>query len=145
MTEARYEFASPAWLAAIGALVAERLADVDLSGVTFSFSEEFTDPPAHLRRPGHDTVGWHYRITDGVLEIGGEPVDADLKVVADYATILPLSRTVLEGDDGAARAAAAVVAEAEAAGRYRREGRPPRWPQLAGLAGVHDDIARLTS
>ena len=39
-------------------LVEEGLAGEDFAGISFSFCEENTDVPAHLRRPGSDTIGF---------------------------------------------------------------------------------------
>ena len=44
----KFEFASPAWVDAARECIVELSRGQDLSAVSVSFCEEFTDPPAHL-------------------------------------------------------------------------------------------------
>ncbi|HEX2038181.1 MAG TPA: hypothetical protein VHF47_00450 [Acidimicrobiales bacterium] len=140
----KHEFGSPAWVEAVRPVVERLLADHDLKGVEYAFCEEFTDPPDHLRRDGSSAIGWHFRITGGQVLVGDGPLDdADVRIVADYHTVLPLARVVLaEHDDleGFRR----TVEEAAAAGKLRREGNASRVPRFLVAVDFHDPIARLT-
>ena len=141
----KLEFASAEWVDAMRRIVEEQLRETDLSGIAFSFSEEFTDPPEHLREPGAKSIGWYLRIAEGKVEVGrGVLESADSRVIADYQTTLPLARMVFGDNPQLAKEAAALVAEATAAGRMRREGDPAAGARVP-LAGLHDEIARLTA
>ena len=41
-------------------LIVDGLAGKDLSGIEFTVCEEYTNPPAHLRRPGHRRSGFTF-------------------------------------------------------------------------------------
>ncbi len=60
----KFEFASPEWVHMLRDLIVEGLAGKDLSGIEFTLCKEYTAPPAHLRRPGSDTIGWLTDITE---------------------------------------------------------------------------------
>ncbi len=139
------EFASPEQVDVIREAIEERFAAVDLSGVEVTFCEEFTDSPDHLREPGEERVGWYLRVRDGQVEVGRRVVDiADARVVADYATTLPLARIVYGDDRQGAAKAAKLAAEASTAGRMRFEGDRRALARLP-MALVHDDMARRTA
>src|SRR5687767_1040178 len=111
-----YEFAGPDWVAAIGRMIHDGAAGQDLSGVDYSMCEVFTDAPPHLCAEGETTVGWYLRIRDGAVEVApGRLDDATFLVTGDYATVLPLARSVMAGNP----AAAALAGEAVATGRLR--------------------------
>jgi hypothetical protein len=104
----KYELASPEWVTMLRGLVEEGLAGEDLAGINFSLCEEFTNPPAHLRRPGSATIGFYVRIEDGEIEVGDHPIDASFKLVGDYAAmreyaLRPFSPTNLDSDTAALR------------------------------------------
>jgi hypothetical protein len=64
----------------------------DLGGVEWSFCEEFTDLPTHLRRGDAPTIGWYVRVCAGQLEVRDGPVgDAAFRLVIDYQTALTLA------------------------------------------------------
>ena len=44
----KLEFGSRSWVNALGEIAQRLVQDADLSGVDFSFCEEYTDPPRHL-------------------------------------------------------------------------------------------------
>jgi hypothetical protein len=90
MTEAleKYEYGGPEWIAMVRGLVEAGLADQDLAGIDFSFCEENTDPPAHLRGAGSETIGFYVRIANGNVEVGDHPIDGtDFKIVGDWAAM----------------------------------------------------------
>lgn len=144
----KLEFASADWVSAMRSIIEGKLGEgkVDLTGIAYSFCEEFTDPPEHLRVGGSKSIGWYFRIGDGRVEVGqGVLDDADVKIVADYATVLPLARTVFADDPQAAAQAAKLMEEAAASGKIRREGDATAAAAIPALATIHDDIARLTA
>jgi len=133
----KLRFMSPAWVEMAREEITRRLATVDLTGVSFVLCEEFTNPPADLRRSGADTIGFTLRITDGevVLE-DGVAETCDLRVVSDYDEALIIAR-----DPDAPAASPGAVSQRLADGRLRIEGDPAAAP--AQLAEV--DIHRLLS
>ncbi len=139
------EFASAEWVDAIREAIVERFAAVDLAGVEVSFCEEFTDPPAHLRQPGEDRIGWYLRVHDGQLEVGRGVLEvSDARVVADYASTLPLARIVYADGPSSAAEAAKLAAAANKQGKLRFEGDQRVLARLPMLL-VHDDLARRTA
>ena len=58
----KLEFASPEWVDMLRGLIQDGLAGQDLSGADFVLCEEYTNPSAHLRRPGSDSIGFHFRV-----------------------------------------------------------------------------------
>lgn len=146
MAEQRFEFASRAWLEALGGVMHAAFARAGGAppGERLSFSHEYSDPPAHLA-DGVGRIGWSIRIADGALRYAPGPVDdADVAVVADYASLLPLSRLVY-GEDAEARArGAASVGELVAAGKVVVcRGDLACAPRF--FEDVHDEIARRTA
>lgn len=143
--ETRYEFSSAEWVAVARQHLQEAARDVDLSGVRLSFNEVFTDAPAHLGTDSEGRIGWYVRVADGRIEVECGILDeADLRIVADYQTVLPLARMVFAGNDALAAEAGRKVAEATAAGKMRREGDDQATAQHAWMAGLHDALARRT-
>ena len=144
----KLEFASAEWVDAMRSIIEGKLREgkVDLTGIASSFCEESTDPPGHLLPEGAKSIGWYFRIADGRVEVGQGVLDAaDVKIVADYATVLPLARMVFANNPQAAAEAAKVMEEAAAAGKIRREGDATAAAAIPALATLHDDIARLTA
>src|SRR6266542_5670797 len=94
-SDATFEFGSPEWLAAVEELLTKAVDGLALGGKTYTISEEFTDPPAHLLPPGASSIAWHLCIADGQVEVGrGVADDSDLKTVVDYQAVLPVARLV---------------------------------------------------
>jgi len=83
----KLEFASPEWVDMLRGLILEGLAGQDLSGADFVLCEEYTNPPAHLRRPGSDSIGFHIRVANGEVQVIDQVIDgprATKKLVCDY-------------------------------------------------------------
>ena len=140
----RHEFAGPGWVDEVRAVVLAALDSHDLTGVRYSFSEEFTDPPEHLRRHGAATIGWHLRIADGVVEVGDTPIDdADLRFVADYQAVLPLAQTVFEGHPEPAKVEQ-LLQDLLRTGKVREEGDRSRVPSCVAALNLHDAMAVRT-
>jgi hypothetical protein len=141
----QHELASDAWLEVLRGLVAEGLAGVDLTGVEFCLSEEYHDPPAHLRRPGLDTIGWHLRISDGTWMVADVPDDAaDLRVVADYESLIPLAVEILP-DGGPGAETQARVDALIASGRLAMHGDRRRMPAAVTGLDLHNRLAPYTA
>jgi hypothetical protein len=141
----KVEFASPAWLAAIDEILRKELDGVDLGGQSFTISEEFTDPPAHLLHGGQTTVGWHLRVSDDGVEVHeGALADADLRTTVDYQAVLPVARLVYGTTEEAIAEALRIREEARSTGaRVGDESQFP--PQLMErLFRVHNEIAVRT-
>ena len=101
MTE-KYEFMSSGWLNKMKEILSGLVekTKAELSGVTFSLNEVFTNPPDHIVKeyPG-DTASYYFRIANGELEFGkGEISNANIKIKAPYETIKPIAMT-LKADD----------------------------------------------
>jgi hypothetical protein len=135
-----YEFMSPEWIVMAKTEITEALSGSDLDVPTFTLSEEFTNPPRHLRR-GDDTIGFSVRVGDGRVEVGDQPEpDADLRVISDYTDALVIARDPT--------AAAADPAEAErrvAEGRLRVEGDASRMPESLKGLDIHRLLAARTA
>ena len=94
------------------------------------------------------TRGW-ISVANGELRVGkGILPDADIRITADYATVLPLARMVFEGNPEGAAEAAKLGAAAAAAGKMSTEGDMTaiaKVPALAtAFAKLHDTMARRT-
>lgn len=142
-TEERQEFCSPEWVACVRSLIRAYLAEIDLSGITMSFSEELTDPPTHLVAPDRSPVGWHYRIVDGALSVDARPMpDADLRMIGDYNTVVALAGLLSADPDFGPLVEAAINA-----GSLRYEGSSKGGDRriLKAIAGLHDDLVPHTA
>src|SRR3989442_11875891 len=145
VSDATFEFASPEWLAAVEELLQKAVDGLDLGGKTYTISEEFTDPPAHLLPPGATSISWHLRVTDSAVEVGrGVLDDSDLKTTVDYQAVLPVARLVYESTPEAMADAQRLRAEARQTGeRVGDETALP--PQLLErLVWLHNELARRT-
>ena len=139
----RHEFCGASWVDCVRALIGESVAELDLSGITMSFSEELTDPPAHLLNPGRSTVGWHYRIANGTLSVEGQPMhDADLRMIGDYDTVVVLARLPYADPEIGPLAEAALNA-----GTLRYEGSSEGGDRrvLKAMTSLHDNLVPLTA
>ncbi|XOV86357.1 MAG: hypothetical protein ACFHX7_15485 [Pseudomonadota bacterium] len=146
MNHTRHEFCSDDWVKATRHYVTTAARGADLSGLKVSFNEVFTSAPSHLGANEDGLIGWFIRVEDGAIEVGKGILDqADLRITADYDTVVPLARTVFEGDAKAAAAAQQTIAAATADGRFRREGDESAMASLTFLAGLHDALATMTA
>jgi hypothetical protein len=137
----KFEFASPAWMAALHAALQDCASRAD-PATRLSLCEVFTGVPAHLDRHGTGLLAWHCRVSDGVAHFEEtEADDTDSKVVADYAFLLPLTRWRL--DESTAKALEAYLAEGAGDGRFVRRGDTAHFPPE--FAGLHDAMVKLTA
>lgn len=142
----KHAFCSAGWVGVAREYVEGQCAGRDLSGIALRFCEKFTDVPAALATEPGNVTGWFIRIEDGEVEVGhGVLADADLVITADYATVVPLARTVFEGNPEGAKAAEQAVARATGEGKMQREGDDNAMAALPFLAGLHDALAARTA
>ncbi|MGB3409896.1 MAG: hypothetical protein WBA45_01760 [Microthrixaceae bacterium] len=139
--ESNYEFMSPAWIAMAEREITNALAESDLDDVEpFTLSEEFTDPPRHLRRDG-DTIGFFVRVAQGHVEVGNRPdPNADCRVISDYADALSVAR---DPESGSAKPAEAERRITD--GRLRIEGDPALMPAVLQQLDLHRLLAGQTA
>ena len=145
----KYEFCSEEWVSLARDYLVAAVGDADFEGVRFSFSETFTDAPANLVESGSTSTGWYVTVANGELRVGkGILPDADIRITADYATVLPLARMVFEGNPEGAAEAAKLGAAAAAAGKMSTEGDMTAIAKVPALAAafakLHDTLARRT-
>jgi hypothetical protein len=101
----KYEFASPAWCAAMHGLIAERVATEAKTrpDLVMSICEVFTDAPPHLA-DADGKVAWSCVVDGAEIDFRcSERDDVRVKVVGDYAAILPLGRYETRGDPDRAK------------------------------------------
>jgi hypothetical protein len=134
----KYEYGSPEWVAMVRGLVEDGLADEDLAGVNFSFCEENTDPPAHMRRPGSDTIGFYVRVENGEVEVGDHPIEGTtFKIVGDYTAMREYALRPFPGanpDPETAALRQRMIAE----GKMRVVGVRAEWPAVISNLDLHN-------
>jgi hypothetical protein len=120
--------------------ITSALAGQDLAGIDFTLCEEFTAPPADLRRQNATTIGCFVRVADGRVEVGDHPVDdADLRVVSDYADALSIAR-----DPDAPAAQPSAMAARVAEGRLSVAGDPAAVPAMLAALDIHRLLSSRT-
>ncbi len=137
-----YPFASRPWLAALHATICEkaRQAAPDFS---YAICEVFTDVPAEVAPDGR--VAWHARIRGEDVSFDLSEIEAaDMKAVADYASVLPLARFDTRNDPDRAAELQAMSQALIGQGKLHISG-----SSLAAsanpIASLHDAMVRLTS
>jgi hypothetical protein len=132
----RFEFGSPEWTARIRQAFEEAITGA--AEISFSISERYTDPPPRLA-PADGALGWTCSIDGGTIAFSSVPSDdADVVVVADYESILPLVRLTQSDINASPELAARLVAEGRLLVKTRR-----RAPTL--FNGIHDVMAAVTA
>jgi len=90
----KFEFASPAWLAALKELLVTYTKKAG-DGLELSICEIFTGVPKHLDKHGNGVIAWHCLIKDGKVHFEETAIpEADVHSQADYAFIVPVARKV---------------------------------------------------
>ena len=137
--ETKYDFASEEWVAVAREYLEGRTKDVDLSGISVSFNEVFSDAPAHLNPNAEGQIGWYMRVADGRLEVkAGVLPDPDLRVSCDYETVLLAARRLSTDpplDDATRQALTDSIV---------REGDVNATADLDWMRGLHDVVAVRT-
>ena len=142
----KHRFCSAAWVGVARDYIVAQCAENDLSGIEMTFCEKFTDAPDDIATEADSATGWNCRISGGEVEVfHGVLADADLTITADYETVVPLARTVFEGNPEGTAAAQKVVQEATAQGRMKCEGEGQGMGSVPFLAGLHDALAHQTA
>ena len=137
----KLEFMSPAWIEMASGEITSAFQGKDLSGASFTLCEEFTNPPAHLRRGDAETIGFCISLHDGQIEVGDHPrEDADCTIVSEYAEALAVAR-----NPEMAAADPKAVQERLASGRLRILGNPGGMPAVLGQVDVHRLLASHTA
>jgi hypothetical protein len=141
------EFGSDAWIDSARKVIERIVAeapDDQVTGVRFAICEVYTDVPEHIEPDADGRRAWHLRIRGREAELRpGEIEDADLKIVGEYAAILPISRLHYRNDPGALKKSAELGAQAVREGRLSVSGDQRRAPGF--LAGFHDALAEITA
>jgi hypothetical protein len=136
----KHEFMSPGWIETARQVITTALRSKDLSNIAFSLSEEFTNPPEHLRR-GAPSIGFTVRIAQGEVEVAGEPDEgATFRVISDYADALELAR-----DPDLAAADPNLMLERLTSGRMKIVGNPGDVPPVLQGLDVHRLLAPHTA
>ena len=135
----RLEFCSAAWIAVAREFIEQRAEGADLTGISITFNEVFTDPPAHLDPEGAGEIGWYLCIADSRIEVSpGILAEADVRATVDYQTVLPAARRLSTDpplDKETQKALAASI---------QREGDDSVLRGLKWLSGLHDVMAVRT-
>jgi|ERR1700723_2440751 hypothetical protein len=141
----KYEFASPAWLAAIHGIISERAAWLikDTPDLRMSICEVFTGAPAHLADQAGKIV-WSCVIDGAGVDFRlAERDDVRFKVTVAYAAVLPLGRFDTKGDPERRVELSRMSADLIERGVMKIVGARDADPRA--MPSVHDAIARLTA
>lgn len=141
----KVEFASAEWLVAAEEVLQKAVIGLDLGGKSYTVSEEFTDPPAHLLRDGSSTIAWHFTVSDDGVDVGeGAVDDADMRTRVDYQAVLPVARLVYGTSEEAIAEAMRLRQAAQATGE--RIGDETALPPelLQRMFAVHNELAERT-
>jgi hypothetical protein len=149
----RPEFGSPEWLQMVCDYVEKRLAgtDIDLSGVNYTWGEEFFNVPGRLNPTGAQRVGWYVQVHAGRVQTAIEPPppDADSNNVADWDAIEYLCHHVFGVDPEADEAVANDTERLQSQGKLERVVRR-EMPEPLVLAldranrATHNNIVAMT-
>ena len=135
----KFEFCSDDWIAVAREFIEQRSEGADLTGISVTFNEVFTDPPAHLDPEGRGKIGWYLRIADNQIEVSpGVLTEADVRATVDYQMVLPAARRLSADpplDEETQQALAASI---------QREGDDSVLRGLKWMAGLHDAMAVRT-
>ena len=135
----RYEFCSHDWIGVAREFIEQQAEGADLTGISVTFNEVFTDPPAHLDPEGLGKIGWYLRIADNRIEVRpGVLAEADVRATVDYQAVLPAARRLSTDpplDEQTQKALAASI---------QREGDDSALRGLKWLSGLHDVLAVRT-
>jgi hypothetical protein len=141
----KYEFASPGWMAFMHGMIAERVAQLGEAATTLNWSicEVFTNPPASLSSSGAP-LAWRCVVRGGEVSFAAEESDdVDVKVVVDYAAVVPLGRYDTRGDPARTAELAGMGQVLLKDGRMTVLGdRSKRDPRIGNL---HDAVAKVTA
>ena len=141
-TDTKVEFGSTGWKSAFQAILEELVAESGDGETVYSMSEEYTDAPAQISDDG--IGGFCFRIDKGEVTFEHEPAtDVDFKIVADYASIIPIARFNVAETAGGEQTMQTLVADLIRSGKLTTTGDRDKSP--AYLSPIHDRLAAITS
>jgi len=138
----KFEFASPAWIAALKELLIKYSAAAGPS-TNLSICEIFTNVPKHLDKNGNGVIAWHCIVKDGKLVKFEETAipQADVRTEVDYNFVLPIAKKVYTPE--AMPEVEAYMAKGVATGKSKATGTDrSKVPQ--SFVGMHNDLAVRT-
>ena len=136
----KYEFASTAWMNALRREIEGMLRNAP-PDLRFSFCEVFTGVPKHLDRNGTGVLAWSCTIEGSRANFVEVELDnTDIKTVADYAYLIPLTHWRL--NDGRQAEFNAYLEEGARDGKIKRSGDLSKFPAV--LSGLHDAAVDFT-
>jgi hypothetical protein len=138
----KFEFASPAWIAALKELLVKYSAAAG-PDTNLSICEVFTNVPKHLDRHGNGVLAWHCIVAGGKLVKFEEAAiaEADVRSEIDYTFVLPIARKVYTPE--AMPEVEAYMAKGVVEGKSKPTGRD-RTKVPASFVGMHNDLAVRT-
>jgi hypothetical protein len=137
----KFEFASPAWIAALKDLIAIHTKKAG-DGLELSICEVFTNVPKHLDKHGTGVIAWHCLIKDGKVHFEETAIpEADVRTESDYAFIVPIARKVYTPE--IMSEVDAYMAKGAAEGKLKSTSRN-RSKVPASFIEMHNDLAVRT-
>jgi hypothetical protein len=137
----KFEFASPAWIAALRELLDVYTAKAG-PGLELSICEVFTKVPKHLDKHGTGVIAWHCLIRDGRVHFEETPIpEADVRTEVDYEFILPVARRIYTPEIMAE--VEAYTAKGIAEGKMKSTSRD-RSKVPSVFIGMHNELAERT-
>ncbi len=138
----KFEFASPAWIAALKELLVKYSAAAGPS-TNLSICEVFTNVPKHLDKHGNGIIAWHCIVKDGKLAKFEETAipEADVRTEVDYNFVIPIAKKVYTPE--VMPEVDAYMAKGVAEGKSKSTGRD-RSKVPASFVSMHNDLAVRT-
>lgn len=137
----KFEFASPAWIAALKDLLAAYTKKAG-PGLELSICEVFTNVPKHLDKHGTGVIAWHCLIKDGKVRFEETAIpEADVRTEVDYAFIVPVARKVYSPE--VMPEVEAYIAKGVADGKMKSTGKN-RSKVPPSFVAMHNDLAVRT-
>jgi len=137
----KFEFASPAWIAALKELLVTYTKKAG-PGLELSICEVFTNVPKHLDKHGNGVIAWHCLIKDGKVHFEETAIpEADVRTEVDYNFVLWIARQVYSPEVMAE--VDAYSAKGAAEGKMKSTSRDrSKVPPV--FIGMHNDLAVRT-
>ncbi len=142
----KYRFASNEWFAALHAILCERarLLAETRPGLSYAICEVLTGVPEDLATISGGRIAWCATIRGAQVTFEREERDdVDVKNVADYQSVLALSRFETMDQPDRVAALQQTTRVLIDTGKLKIIGSPPKG--LGPLRSAHDAIARLTA
>ncbi|HEY1706895.1 MAG TPA: hypothetical protein VGG10_01425 [Rhizomicrobium sp.] len=138
----KFEFASPAWIAALKELLVVYSAKAGPS-TSLSICEIFNKVPKHLDKHGTGTIAWHCIVENGKLVKFEETAidEADVRTEHDYDFVVPIAKKVYspEGMAEVEEYMAKGIAEGRSKSTSRDRSKVP-----PSFIAMHNDLAVRT-